>query len=155
MVKFFRIADVFYLLLLGIGIGGIIACGAFAAPVVFKIESFLPHITQYESGMIMGRIFMRLNVYLQILFVVIACYEIISAILRQQYRKVWLIIGGINILCIALFVWYYTPFILNVENLASDNFSSMHAQSVWIFKILMFGLAIAFVWRAYSLRTES
>ena len=67
MVKFFRIADVFYLLLLGIGIGGIIACGAFAAPVVFKIESFLPHITQYESGMIMGRIFMRLNVYLQIL----------------------------------------------------------------------------------------
>ena len=67
------------------------------------------------------------------------------------YSNFWLILGVFNIVLIALFVYYYTPFILDTQNLLSDNFASMHEQSVWVFKALMFGLSVLLIWRAYLL----
>lgn len=163
-MRLLRIIDCFYLLLLGIGIGGIIACGAFAAPVVFtQIHEVLPDITQAQSGLIMGKIFMRLNVYLKILLFVMVIYEIFSLLYNyfkfsfHSYYKMWsvsafiLVLTLINAVCIGLFVWYYTPFILDVNNLIKDNFVAMHTQSVWVFKILMVSMSILFIWRIFRL----
>ncbi|RDU65977.1 DUF4149 domain-containing protein [Helicobacter didelphidarum] len=152
MTKFFRIIDPLYILLLGIGIGGIIACGAFAAPVVFRIGDMIPGLGPYEGGMIMGGIFVRLNMYLLILLLAIIIYELLSFIYLRKtiYSILLLLVGIISSVCIALFVWYYTPFILNPENLVSENFSSMHEQSVLCFKILMVCLAILLVSRSYK-----
>lgn len=156
MVRYLRLVDSFYLLLLGVGIGGIIACGAFAAPVVFSIHDFMPMITQSDSGVIMGRIFMRLNAYLVFLMIVIGLYEgfgFLSNIekINPIYTKFWLLLGIFSITLIALFAFYYTPFILDPQNLFSDNFDSMHKQSVWVFKALMFCLSVLFIWRVYIL----
>ncbi len=155
-LKYLRIFDSFYLLLLGVGIGGIIACGAFAAPVVFKINEFIPAFSQSESGLIMGKIFVRLNAYLVFLMVVIAIYESIGLLtcnlkINSIYSKFWFLLGVFNITLIILFVYYYTPFILKPQNILSDEFVTMHKQSVLVFQALMFGLSLLFIWRAYAL----
>lgn len=156
MVKYLRLVDSFYLLLLGVGIGGIIACGAFAAPVVFGIHDFMPMITQSDSGIIMGKIFMRLNAYLVFLMIIIGLYEgfgFLSNVkkINLVYTKFWLLLGVCSIILIALFAFYYTPFILDSKNLFSENFDAMHKQSVWVFKALMFCLSVLFIWRIYML----
>lgn len=151
-MRLIRIVDCFYLLLLGIGIGAIIACGVFVAPVIFKqVNEVIPNITNAESGIIMGKIFLRLNFYLQVFLVVMVVYEIISLVYNRLYCKIWTVLVFINAICIGLFVWYYTPFILDKNNLASDNFVVMHTQSVWVFKILMISMSILFVWRIYRI----
>lgn len=156
MIRYLRLFDSFYLLLLGVGVGGIIACGAFAAPVVFGIHDFMPIVTQSDSGIIMGKIFMRLNAYLVFLMIVIALYEGVGFLsfiekINPIYVKFWLLLGICSIALIALFAFYYTPFMLDPQNLFSENFDSMHKQSVWVFKALMFCLSVLFIWRAYIL----
>ncbi|RDU58835.1 DUF4149 domain-containing protein [Helicobacter sp. MIT 14-3879] len=158
MQRAIRIMDSLYLLFLSIGIGGIIACGAFAAPIIFHAQDFISQevanlFTNTDSGQIMGQIFLRLNGYLLILLVIIVVYELLSLKFNPNYSKVWLILGLISAVCIVLFAWYYTPFILNKENLQSDNFHSMHEQSVWVFKILTMSLSILLVWRGYKLHS--
>ncbi|WP_244910960.1 DUF4149 domain-containing protein [Helicobacter aurati] len=155
--KILRIIDSLYLLLLGIGIGGIIACGMFAAPIIFHATDFISEqaasaFSNIDSGQIMGQIFLRLNYYLQVLLVAIIAYELFHVISNHHYARIWLIFGFINVVCIALFVWYYTPFILDKENLRADNFQAMHAQSVWVSKILLINLSVVFIGRAYTLR---
>lgn len=155
-MRFLHLVDCFYLLLLGVGVGGIIACGAFAAPVVFSIHEFIPVITQGDSGMIMGRIFVKLNSYLIFLMMVMVLYEgfgFVSHLAKMNpiYTKFWFVLGVGSIVLIALFAFYYTPFILDPQNLLSDNFDAMHKQSVWVFKALMGCLSILFIWRVYVL----
>lgn len=156
MKKFTRVFEPIYLLLLGVGVGAIIACGAFAAPVVFKMGEHLgmSDITQFEGGIIMGKIFMRLNSYLQILLVVIAFYELFSFLFLRKsgaYSVFWLLLGVISIVCIALFVWYYSPFLLDSKNLVNrEDFMELHTQSRLISQILIVSLSILFVWRAYK-----
>ena len=156
MKRYILVFDSFYLLLLGVGIGGIIACGAFAAPIIFNIDEFIPTFSKMNSGLIMGKIFMRLNAYLTFLAIIMLMYEgfsFFAKILKLDilYSIFWLILGVFNITLIALFVYYYTPFILNTQNLLSDDFANMHEQSVLVFKALMFGLSVLFIWRAYLL----
>ena len=156
MTRYMRIFDSFYLLLLGVGVGGIIACGAFAAPIIFNIDEFIPTFSKMDSGLVMGKIFVRLNAYLMFLAIIMALYEgfgFFAKILKLDilYSNFWLILGVFNIVLIALFVYYYTPFILDIQNLLSENFASMHEQSVWVFKALMFGLSVLLIWRAYLL----
>lgn len=158
MSKFFRIAEPIYLLLLGVGIGAIIACGAFAAPVVFHMKDFIEGTTQFDSGIVMGKIFMRLNAYLRILFIVICIYEILSFLFLRRvgvYSIFWLILAIINATCIALFVWYYSPFLNDINSLADSDFTKIHSQSVLIFKILMASLSITFIWRVYNMMKGS
>lgn len=155
--NFFRIIDSLYLLLLGIGIGGIIACGMFAAPVIFHATDFISQdaanvFDTADSGQIMGNIFLRLNYYLQVLLVAIILYELFSSFYASRLGKIWLLFAILNVACIALFVWHYTPFILDSNSLQSDNFESMHSQSVLVFKILLISLIIVFIGRAYKLR---
>lgn len=156
MQRYLRILDSFYLLLLGVGVGGIVACGTFAAPVIFHIGDFIEGITQSESGLIMGRIFVRLNTYLLFLVVIMAAYEGLGVVCyltkkEVRYMRAWAVLGVCNIALILLFAYYYTPFILDPQNLASEHFQSMHEQSVWVFKLLMLGLSILFIWRGYAL----
>ena len=152
MDKFFRVFEPFYLLMLGIGVGGIVACGAFAAPVVFNMKDIVAGTSVLDSGVVMSMIFMRLNGFLQGLLALIAVYEIASFIFLRRsdrYSILWLILGVLSVIFISLFVWYYTPFIANIENLASENFKSMHEQSVVVFKALMASLSVLFIFRIY------
>ncbi|GAA9510046.1 DUF4149 domain-containing protein [Helicobacter pylori] len=131
-----------YLLLLGILSGSLITLGMMVAPIVFKAPSILPefNLTPFESGKLMAQIFVRFNYVLGAIGFVVLLYEIISFIYYKR-SLVYLILGvAIGALCL-LFVFYYTPYILNAQKagevaLQSAEFARSHAQSEWLFKEL-------------------
>lgn len=107
-----------YLLLLGILGGSLIILGAIVAPIVFKASSILPelNLTPFESGKLMAQIFVRFNYVLGAIGFVVLLYEIISFIYYKR-SLVYLILGvAIGALCL-LFVFYYTPYILNAQKI--------------------------------------
>lgn len=153
--KTFRVLDSVYLWLLGIGVGCIVACGMFAAPVVFKASSFIPDFSIADSGLIMGNIFLKCNAFFNVLAVVIIIYEVISLAVSKRFahsnqRRLWFVLGGISVIMIFLFTLYYTPFIMDAQstgNLGTPEFDSMHKQSEYAFKILLVSLSALMIWR--------
>ncbi|RVY65407.1 DUF4149 domain-containing protein [Helicobacter pylori] len=139
-----------YLLLLGILGGSLIILGAIVAPIVFKASSILPelNLTPFESGKLMAQIFVRFNYILGAIGFVVLLYEIISFIY-------YMILGvAIGALCL-LFVFYYTPYILNAQKigeaaLQSAEFARSHAQSEWLFKELFVLVCALFFWRLFG-----
>ncbi len=105
LYKTFRILDSVYGLMLGIGVGCIVAC-AFAAATIFGASSFLPELSIGDSGLLMGKIFEKCNVYFNVLALVIIIYELATFFTARLFsnstqRQLWLLLGGINvILCL-------------------------------------------------------
>lgn len=155
LYRAFKVLDSLYLLLLGVGVGCIVACGAFAAPVVFRASSFLPELSLSDSGLLMGQIFLKCNIYFNVLAGVILVYELATfatapLFTHTRQRRLWLLLGGISAMMIFLFTLYYTPYIMEAQRLnatATPEFSSMHKQSELVFKILLFTLAGSALWR--------
>ena len=154
LYKIFRILDSIYGLMLGIGVGCIIAC-AFAAATIFGASSFLPQLSIGDSGLLMGKIFEKCNVYFNILAIVIIIYELATFFTARLFaystqRQLWLLLGGVNVILIFLFTLYYTPYIMESQALGSfgtPEFDSMHKQSEMVFKILLFTLSSSAIWR--------
>ncbi|MCX2716745.1 DUF4149 domain-containing protein [Helicobacter sp. MIT 21-1697] len=154
--KIFRVFDSIYILLLGSGVGVIIAC-VFAAATIFKAQGFLPQLSISDSGLLMGTIFTKCNVFFNILAGVIIIYELLTFWSAQLFelsnqRRFWTLIGGINVIMIFLFTLYYTPYIMeaqNLGNIATPEFDSMHKQSELVFKILLVGLSVSALWRGF------
>ncbi|WP_120883556.1 DUF4149 domain-containing protein [Helicobacter pylori] len=145
-----------YLLLLGILGGSLIILGAIVAPIVFKASSILPelNLTPFESGKLMAQIFVRFNYLLGAMGFIVLLYEIVSFIYSKR-SLVYLILGlAIGVLCL-LFVFYYTPYILNAQKigeaaLQSTEFARSHAQSEWLFKELFVLVCTLFFWRLFG-----
>lgn len=146
---------VLYLLLIGITLGAIIACGALSAPSIFRASAIVPdlQITLFQSGILMTSIFTKLNIILNLVAVFILFYEILA--LRVSRARIAPLLGLINIILIFLFTLYYTPYILQAQSLGEEGitnvaFDSLHTQSVYVFKALMISLCLLFVIRALS-----
>ncbi|PDX51184.1 hypothetical protein BB483_00315 [Helicobacter pylori] len=148
-----------YLLLLGILGGSLITLGMMVAPIVFKAPSILPefNLTLFESGKLMSQIIVRFNFLLGAIGFVVLLYEIISFIYDKR-SLVYLILGvAIGVLCL-LFVFYYTPYILNAQKvgevaLQSAEFARSHAQSEWLFKELLVLVCALFFLRLFGKNT--
>lgn len=142
-----------YLLLLGILGGSLITLGMMVAPIIFKAPSILPefNLTLFESGKLMSQIIVRFNFLLGAIGFVVLLYEIISFIYDKR-SLVYLILGvAIGALCL-LFVFYYTPYILNAQKVGeaaiqSAEFARSHTQSEWLFKELFVLVCALFFWR--------
>ncbi|MGL2516374.1 DUF4149 domain-containing protein [Helicobacter pylori] len=145
-----------YLLLLGILGGSLITLGMMVAPIVFKAPSILPefNLTLFESGKLMSQILVRFNFLLGAIGFVVLLYEIISFI-HSKRSLVYLILGvAIGTLCL-LFVFYYTPYILNAQKVGeaaiqSNEFARSHAQSEWLFKELFVLVCALFFLRLFG-----
>ncbi|WP_121043913.1 DUF4149 domain-containing protein [Helicobacter pylori] len=145
-----------YLLLLGILGGSLITLGMMVAPIVFKAPSILPelNLTPFESGKLMVQIIVRFNFLLGAIGFVVLLYEIISFIYSKR-SLVYLILGvAIGALCL-LFVFYYTPYILNAQKIGevaiqSDGFARLHTQSEWLFKELLVLVCALFFLRLFG-----
>ncbi|WP_299547855.1 DUF4149 domain-containing protein [uncultured Helicobacter sp.] len=146
---------VFYLLLVGVSLGAVLASGAFSAPTIFRASSLVPelNISVFQSGILMTNIFTKLNVLLNILAVFILVYEILA--FRVSGAKVAPLLGFISVILIFLFTLYYTPYILEAQKLGENGianaaFDAMHTQSVYVFKALMASLCLLFIVRLSS-----
>lgn len=145
-----------YLLLLSILGGSLITLGVMVAPIVFKAPSILPefNLTLFESGKLMSQIIVRFNFLLGAIGFVVLLYEIISFIYSKR-SLVYLILGvAIGALCL-LFVFYYTPYILNAQKvgevaLQSAEFARSRAQSEWLFKELLVLVCALFFLRLFG-----
>lgn len=150
-----------YLWLIGVCIGSMIIAGAIVAPVIFNAYSQLPDlgITQYDSGILMTQVFVKLNYLLNFSAIIIIIYEL-SAF--KSSLKPSIILLGINILSILLiflFTLYYTPAIVDAQKMgaaytATPEFDSIHNQSEILFKILLVTLSVSFVWRIILLSNK-
>lgn len=153
--KSIKVFDSVYLLLLGIGVGCIVSCGMFAAPVIFRASALLPQLSIADSGLIMGHIFMKCNTFFNVLAVIILIYELATFFSAPLFahtfqRRLWLLLGGISVMMIFLFTLYYTPYIMEAQNLKAidtPEFESMHKQSELVFKILLVSLCTSALWR--------
>lgn len=153
LYKTFRTLDSVYLWLLGIGVGCIVAFGMFAAPIIFRASSFLPHISIENSGVLMAQIFLKGNIFFNFLACVIIIYELVSLFAARYFahsiqRYLWAILGGVNVCLIALFTLYYTPSILDSHMQTNmTDFDTLHKQSEFVFKALLIGLSALMIWR--------
>lgn len=98
----------------------------------------------------MTSIFVKLNILLNFLAVVILFYEILS--FRVSNARIAPLLGLISIVLIFLFTLYYTPYILQAQSLgeegiANATFDKLHTQSVYVFKALMASLCLLFIVR--------
>lgn len=154
-----------YLLCLGTIIGGIIACGALVAPVIFNASQYLAAIeiadpsgiTRYASGILMTEIFARFNYLLNAMAIFILVYELLAFNISSKKSLFLLGIGIFSVVLIFLFTMYYTPAIIAAQvdgaaATATDEFGSLHTQSEMIFQILLISLSASFLWRVYLLR---
>ncbi|PAF52050.1 DUF4149 domain-containing protein [Helicobacter sp. 13S00477-4] len=153
-----HLAHALYLWLLGLSIGAMVISGAFVAPIIFNAYSFLPDlgITQYDSGILMTQIFIKLNYLLNFTAIIIIIYELLD--FKSSFKPSIILLGlnTLSILLIFLFTLYYTPNILDAQNMgpaytATPEFEKMHSQSEYLFKILLITLSISFFWRVILL----
>lgn len=152
---FYSFAFMVYLLLIGLALGAIIA-SAFSAPVIFRAASFVEglEITLFQSSVLMTQIFIKLNILLNILAVFIIIYEVI--IFKTTRQKIAPLLGFISVILILLFTLYYTPYILQAQQMGEESiqtlkFDAMHKQSVLVFKTLLITLFLLFCIRSYKL----
>lgn len=145
-----------YVTFLGIALGVEIAAGAFIAPVIFFPQKYLGEgvLSHFQSGILMTQVFLKTNVLLSIVVLYSVLMEGFLWI-KKTNRDVF------SMLCVvlafglsALFVMYYTPFIVEAQAqgalaTASEAFSKMHKASEVVLKVLMvtqLGLLFRRVW---------
>ncbi|WP_104721096.1 DUF4149 domain-containing protein [Helicobacter mesocricetorum] len=140
-----------YLLLIGISLGAALASGAFTAPSIFRAAEIVQNleITTFQSGILMTSIFIKLNFLLNILALYIIIYETILSFYKEKFTP---LLGLINVILIFLFTLYYTPLIVEAQisgedSLYNESFVAMHHQSVLVFKTLIIGLCVLFIYR--------
>ncbi|MCI6312744.1 DUF4149 domain-containing protein [Helicobacter equorum] len=148
----FRGIDSAYLLLLGVCVGAMVACGMMSAPIIFRAGEILSMpISVEQSGILMGLIFQKLSILLYIVGIIIFVFELFAARLFRTSGVLVMLSAGVSIMMILLFNLYYMPYILNVTDTQASEFESMHAQSVIVFKILVVSLATLFVAKSFKL----
>lgn len=136
-----------YIMLLGVVAGMILFAGVFTAPVIFNGNDYLAQdaLTHYQSGILMTQIFIKLNYVL--VFTALYVFLIEGYDFKLGKRDTLsLAFSFLIITTILLFVYYYTPFIVEAQTLGAEatktkEFDSIHKGSELDFKILLFAIA--------------
>ncbi|MDD3344402.1 MAG: DUF4149 domain-containing protein [Sulfurospirillaceae bacterium] len=134
-----------YVMFLGIALGVEIAAGAFIAPVIFHPEYYLGQgvLTHFQSGILMTQVFLKTNILLGIVASYSMVYELFTWIKNKDKRDIFsLTLALVALILTALFIFYYTSFIVAAQTLGSSEtatpaFVKMHQESEWDIKILM------------------
>ena len=151
MNKYFRIATLAYIVILGAVLGAGLFAGIVVAPVTFHTEIWLGSevLTHYQEGVIMTENFVRLSYLVNFTLIVVALYE------GYKYKKFerdtttqiatfFVIATGL------LFSQYYMPDILTMQMAGeamtqSDAFINTHKGSEINFKIFSVALLVLLV----------
>lgn len=132
-----------YFLILGAMIGIEFSVGALVAPIIFFPTQFLGEgvLTHYQSGILMTQIFLRFNMILFFSVIVLWLFEFYMYI-KIQKDKLSLVLLVVVTLLVSLFIFYYTPFIVEAQALGAKatqtpEFDKMHSMSEIVMKALM------------------
>ncbi len=132
-----------YFLFLGAIIGIEFACGALIAPIIFYPAKFIGQgvLSHFQSGILMTQVFLRFNI---ILMAFTLCAWVFEAYMFKIGKKdiISMVLVLLMSLCAYLFVFYYTPHILEAQSIGESaiktpEFASYHKQSEITMKALM------------------
>lgn len=140
----------FYIIVLGLNAGSILALGVFVAPVIFLPDSILGVgvLSHFQSGLLMSRVFVNFNYLLGFTGFFVLFFEF-KAFFSLDKDKISFFIAILAIYCIGLFVLYYTPYIIQAQSqmqTQTSGFEAMHKGSELDFKILLVSF-IGLMWR--------
>ncbi len=148
-----KLWGVVVLLALGMGVGVVLFAGAGVVPVIFKAPEIAHvNLNTSEAGALMGQIFVRANALLNALGVLLLLDSLLLTLVARHRRVILALLALASVALIALFSFYYTPYILNAQatnTTATPEFARMHAQSEILFKVLLFLLCALFVGRTW------
>lgn len=152
---FINIISALYIWIIGVTIGALLSSGAFSANVIFYASDFGINLSKFESGILMTQIFLKLNILLIVVAFIIAVFEVFALRLSDNTKTIKIILflsGGISVICMLLFSLYYTPFIIEQQQIGeatmqSNDFNTMHQQSEMVANILFFSLSINMLFR--------
>lgn len=135
---------VIYVAMLGVAIGVEIAAGAFIAPVIFFPQKYLGDdvLSHFQSGILMTQVFLKMNLLIGFVALYSIIYEVQVSMRRKHHDLFSLLLSLMIVIMTGLFLFYYTPFIVNAQQMgasetATEVFASMHKQSEWVMKALM------------------
>jgi len=151
MKKYFKIATMAYLILLGIMLGAGLFAGVVVAPVTFNTVNWLGAevLTHYQEGQIMTENFIRLSYLVDITVVAVILYEgykykMFERDLITQMATLMVIATGV------MFGHYYLPDILTMQQAGetmtqSQAFINTHKGSEINFKVFSAALLVLMV----------
>ncbi len=146
MNSFRKWATVGYILTLSMAIGMILLAGVVVAPVIFNGNDFLGAnvLSRYQSGILMTQVFIKLNYFLGFTAFYVFLMEGYDYKIGKR-DTVLLSFSFLVITTVLLFLFYYTPYILEAQRLGAEvtktpEFESMHKGSELDFKIMLFAL---------------
>lgn len=131
-----------YIVLLGMSLGVELCAGAFVAPVIFHPSGYLGEgiLTHFQSGILMTQVFLKSNILLGLVAFYGIVFETIAWLRKQNKDVLSLSLSFAGFIFMALFLFYYTPFIVNAQiafTTDSEVFFKMHKESELVMKSLM------------------
>ena len=131
-----------YIVLVGMALGVELCAGAFVAPIIFHPERYLEEgvLSHFQSGILMTQIFLKSNILLGLVAFYGIVFEITAWIRKHNKDTLSLCLSFTGFIFTALFLFYYTPFIVNAQialTTESEAFFKMHKESELVIKSLM------------------
>lgn len=151
MSKYFRMATMAYLILLGVMLGAGLYAGVAVAPVTFNTASWLGAevLTHYQEGQIMTENFLRLSYLVNVVVVAVVLYE------GYKYKKferdgITQVATFFVIATGLMFAHYYLPDILAMQEAGeaatqSQTFINTHKGSEVNFKVFSLALLVLMI----------
>jgi hypothetical protein len=151
MNKYFRMATMAYLILLGAMIGAGLYAGIVVAPVTFNTDQWIGAevLTQFQEGQIMTENFLRLSYLVNVVLVSVILYE--GYKFKKFERDTLTLVATFLVLATGLlFSHYYIPDIIamqeqGVEATKSVSFINTHKGSEINFKVFSLALIVLMV----------
>ncbi|MGC9350659.1 MAG: DUF4149 domain-containing protein [Sulfurovum sp.] len=151
MSKYFRMATMAYLILLGVMLGAGLYAGVAVAPVTFDTASWLGAevLSHYQEGQIMTENFLRLSYLVNVVVVAVVLYE---GYKYKKFERDWITqVATFFVIATGLmFAHYYLPDILAMQEAGeaatqSQTFINMHKGSEINFKVFSLALLVLMI----------
>ncbi len=151
MKKYFRVATMAYLVILGIVLGAGIYAGAVVAPVIFNSANWLGSnvLSHYQEGQIMTENFIRLSYLVDFGVAVIFLYEAFRY--KMGERDGIAILAALMAIASGLFFGhYYMPDIISMQQAGelmtqTDKFAAFHRASEIDFQVFVVAILVLMV----------
>ncbi|UFH59941.1 DUF4149 domain-containing protein [Sulfurovum mangrovi] len=151
MSKYFRVATMAYLILLGAMLGAGLFAGVVVAPVTFNTASWLGAelLSHYQEGQIMTENFVRLAYLVNVVVIAVVLYE---GYKYKKFERDWITqVATFFVVATGLmFAHYYLPDIVTMQQAGeaatqSQTFVNTHKGSEVNFKVFSLALLVLMI----------
>lgn len=142
-----------YLFLIALLIGIELSLGILVSPVIFYPQNIIGEsvLSHFQSGKMMSVIFVKFGYFLIFVSLISIIFEILNLKNSENFNKKFSIfmLSFINFILALTFVFYFTNYILDAQNLGEEatrsiEFLKIHRASEWSMKIMLLAQVVLF-----------